>query len=95
MYVAAKDAEAQRVFEALSGDALAAARRAPPALARAAAEPMEARVIVGGANYVRDEIARYRERIGMDLLVARTEVPGATEAERDAALERLAELALA
>ncbi len=90
VYVAANDAEARRVFEALSGDALSAARRAPPALARAAAEPMEARVIVGTANFVRDEIARYRERIKMDLLVARTEVPGASETERDAALERLA-----
>jgi alkanesulfonate monooxygenase SsuD/methylene tetrahydromethanopterin reductase-like flavin-dependent oxidoreductase (luciferase family) len=89
-YAAATDAEARRVLEALQSDALAAARRAPPALARAAAEPISARAIVGSAAFVQDELARYRERIGMDLVVARTEVPGASEAERDAALERLA-----
>ena len=90
-YAAASDAEAQRVLGALEGDALAAARRAPAALARAASEPITARAIVGTRGFVRDELARYRERIGMDLVVARTEVPGASEAERDAALERLAE----
>ncbi len=92
LYAAASDAEAGRVRAALAGDALTA-RRAPAALARAAAEPLESRVIVGVAAFVKDEIARYRERIGMDLLVARSEVPGASEAERDAALERAAELA--
>jgi alkanesulfonate monooxygenase SsuD/methylene tetrahydromethanopterin reductase-like flavin-dependent oxidoreductase (luciferase family) len=95
LYAAASDAEAKRVHDALAGDALSAARRAPAALARAAAEPLEARVIVGVAAFVRDEIARYRERIGMDLLVARSEVPGASELERDAALERAAEIAAA
>jgi alkanesulfonate monooxygenase SsuD/methylene tetrahydromethanopterin reductase-like flavin-dependent oxidoreductase (luciferase family) len=89
-YAAGSDAEAQRVLDALQGDALAAARRAPAALARAAAEPLSARAIVGTAGFVRDELARYRERIRMDLVVARTELPGASEAERDAALERLA-----
>jgi alkanesulfonate monooxygenase SsuD/methylene tetrahydromethanopterin reductase-like flavin-dependent oxidoreductase (luciferase family) len=90
-YVAGSDAEARRVMDALAGDALAAARRAPAALARAASEPISARAIVGSDAFVRDELARYRERIGMDLIIARTEVPGATEAERDAALERLAD----
>jgi hypothetical protein len=41
---------------------------------------------------VSDGIARYRERLGMDLLVARIEVPGVPPAARDAALERLAEM---
>jgi len=89
-YSAASDAEARRVLDALQGDALAAARRAPAALARTASEPIDARAIVGTAAFVRDELARYRETIGMDLVVARTEVPGASEEERDAALERLA-----
>ena len=89
-YAAANDAEAARVLAALQGDALAAGRRAPAALARAASEPIAARAVVGSTAFVRDEFARYRERIGMDLVVARTEVPGASEAERDAALERLA-----
>jgi alkanesulfonate monooxygenase SsuD/methylene tetrahydromethanopterin reductase-like flavin-dependent oxidoreductase (luciferase family) len=49
-------------------------------------------VLVGTASEVRDGIARYRERLGMDLLVARIEVPGAPPAARDASLERLAEI---
>ncbi len=90
VYAARDDAEARRVLAALADDALAAARRAPPALARAASEPITARAIVGSVDFVRDELARYRERIGMDLVVARTELPGASDVERDAALERLA-----
>ena len=65
---------------------------APPALARAAGGALEERVLVGTAHEVRDGIARYRERLGMDLLVARIEVGGASPAARDASLERLAGL---
>jgi len=90
VHVAADDAEAARVREALAAELPAAVTRASPVLARAAGGPLEARVVVGTRDQVRDALARYRERLGMDLLVARTEVPGASEAERDAALERLA-----
>ena len=55
--------------------------------------PMFTRILVGTKNEVADGIARYRERLGMDLLVVRTEVPGASEAEREASLESLATLA--
>ena len=67
-------------------------RSAPKALARAAEGRLEDRVLVGTRSELEDGIARYRERLGMDLLVVRTEVPGVDEAERTAGLERLAEL---
>ena len=93
VFVARDDAEARHVRDALAGEARAIAASAPPALARAAGGALDERVLVGTAHEVRDGIARYRERLGMDLLVARCEVGGAPPARRDAALDRLAEIA--
>jgi alkanesulfonate monooxygenase SsuD/methylene tetrahydromethanopterin reductase-like flavin-dependent oxidoreductase (luciferase family) len=92
VFVAGDDAEAQNVRAALTGEARAIAASAPAALARAAGGALEERVLVGTASEVRDGIARYGGRLGMDLLVARIEVGGASPAARDASLERLAEL---
>ena len=93
VFVAGDDAEAERVRAALASEAHAIAASTPAALARAAGGALEERVLVGTANEVQDGIARYRERLGMDLLVARIEVGGVSPAARDASLERLAEIA--
>lgn len=90
VFVAADDGEAARVLGALEAEAAARARFMGGALARAARGGIEERAIVGSSNFVRDGLARYRERLGMDLAIARSEVPGAGEAARDASLERLA-----
>jgi len=95
VFVAGDDAEAGRVRDALAGEARGIAASAPRALARAAGGALDERVLVGVAGEVRDGIARYRERLGMDLLVARVEVGGVSPAARDASLERLAELVAA
>jgi alkanesulfonate monooxygenase SsuD/methylene tetrahydromethanopterin reductase-like flavin-dependent oxidoreductase (luciferase family) len=96
VFVAGDDAEARRVRDALAGEARAVVpTNAPPALARAAGGALEERVLVGTAHEVRDGISRYRERLGLDLLIARSEVAGAPPAARDASLERLAELTAA
>ncbi len=92
VHVAASDTEASRVREALAAESARTLAGLPPALARSAAGPLEARALVGTAGEVRGLLARYRERLGMDLLVARIEVPGADEGERRASLERLVEL---
>lgn len=93
VFVAADDGAARRVREALEGEAARrVGPRAPKALRRALAGPLADRALVGTASEVADGVARYRERLGLDLLVARTEVPGAAPAERDASLERLAVL---
>ena len=46
-------------------------------------------MLVGRAAQVLDTIERYRERIGMDLLVARSESPGVPPEASLASLERL------
>lgn len=81
------------VRDALEREVRALAGRAPASLARAAAAPLAERTLIGTPSEVRDGIARYRERLGMDLLVARIEVPSAPPAAREASLEWLAEIA--
>jgi alkanesulfonate monooxygenase SsuD/methylene tetrahydromethanopterin reductase-like flavin-dependent oxidoreductase (luciferase family) len=95
VFVAGDDAEAEGVRGALAAEARAIAAGAPRALSRVTGGALDERVLVGGAREVGDGIARYRERLDMDLLVARIEVGGASPAARDASLERLAELAAA
>ena len=96
VHVARDDAAAARVHAALEAEARRIPRgRLPKALARAAAGEVADRVLVGTANEVADTIARYRERVGMDLLVARAAVPGADAAAQAESLERLAELCAA
>lgn len=88
-YVGEGSADIARVRVALESEARAVPKRAPKALARAAAGRLADRVLVGTAPEVAEGIARYRERLGLDLLVVRTEVPGASPAERERSLERL------
>jgi alkanesulfonate monooxygenase SsuD/methylene tetrahydromethanopterin reductase-like flavin-dependent oxidoreductase (luciferase family) len=95
VFVAADETEVGAVRASLEREARALAAHAPASLARAAAAPLGERALVGTAGEVRDGIARYRERLGMDLLVARIEVPGVPPAARDASLERVAESVLA
>jgi alkanesulfonate monooxygenase SsuD/methylene tetrahydromethanopterin reductase-like flavin-dependent oxidoreductase (luciferase family) len=91
VHVAADDAEARRVLAALEAEARALAGRgaAPAALARASAAPVRDRVVVGTAGAVTERLGRYRERLALDLLVVRAQVPTASDAERTASLERL------
>ncbi|MBW2273201.1 MAG: LLM class flavin-dependent oxidoreductase [Deltaproteobacteria bacterium] len=94
VHVASSEPERRRVFEALEAELRAAGRmargKAPAALARAVAGPLRERVIVGSPSEVSDTLARYREELGMDLLIARPQIAGASEAECEASLERLA-----
>jgi alkanesulfonate monooxygenase SsuD/methylene tetrahydromethanopterin reductase-like flavin-dependent oxidoreductase (luciferase family) len=96
VFVARDDLEAARVHAALEAEASRLPPgRLPPALARAAEGEVADRAIVGTRTAVADGIARYREAVGMDLLVARTVVPGADEAAQAASLEALAEVCAA
>jgi alkanesulfonate monooxygenase SsuD/methylene tetrahydromethanopterin reductase-like flavin-dependent oxidoreductase (luciferase family) len=91
VYAAANDTEAQRVREGLEQEASRQPRPAnlPAALVRAAGESLDRRTVVGTAMQVADQIAEYRETLGMDLLIVRPQVANASQAEREAALERL------
>lgn len=90
VHVARDDAEAERALEALRIETGRMAGALPPALARAAEGAAEERAIVGTANRVVDLLASYRERIGLDLLIVRSGVPGVSRDESESALERLA-----
>ena len=94
LHLAADDAEATRVRERLAAEALGTARALPPALARAAAGPLHERAIVGGEREVAEQLLAYQERLGLDLLIVRSEVGGLPEPLRQRSLERLCERVL-
>jgi alkanesulfonate monooxygenase SsuD/methylene tetrahydromethanopterin reductase-like flavin-dependent oxidoreductase (luciferase family) len=92
IYTAASDAEAGRVRQALEGEmrrGLRSRTRLPAAIARAAAAAVDERAVVGTRAQVTDALARYRQRLGMDLLIARPQIGAASQPECEAALERL------
>ncbi|MEB2345873.1 MAG: LLM class flavin-dependent oxidoreductase [Deltaproteobacteria bacterium] len=89
VHVAADGAEARRVREAADAEFAALAARSTGVLAGAASGSAAERTIVGEAAEVADTIARYRERLGVDLLVVRG-AARSDERERRASLERLA-----
>ena len=84
-----------RVRDALQRQALALGSSASAAIRRSGAADVEDFAILGEPARVRDEVLRYREKLGMTHLIARTQVPGADEDERLAALDALAALGLA
>jgi alkanesulfonate monooxygenase SsuD/methylene tetrahydromethanopterin reductase-like flavin-dependent oxidoreductase (luciferase family) len=90
LHVAGDDAEAKRALAGLEREFPGRRADARGALARAAGGRLEDRVLVGVESAVADGIARYRERLGVDLLVARVQIPGVADAETRASLERLA-----
>ncbi len=94
VYVAGSDGEDARVHGALEKEMQALRPRGslPASIARAAKAPARDRAVVGLRNEVTDLLAAYRERLGMDLLVARPQVAAASPSEREASLERLAAL---
>jgi alkanesulfonate monooxygenase SsuD/methylene tetrahydromethanopterin reductase-like flavin-dependent oxidoreductase (luciferase family) len=89
VFVAETERDATRVRDALQAELARLAPGAPRALVRAADGRLEDRVVVGRAPAVRETLERYRERLGMDLLVARLEVPGVPEAAAEGSLDRL------
>ncbi len=79
-----------RVRDALQRQALALSHSALAVLRRSGAADAEDFAILGEPARVRDEVLRFREKLGMTHLIARTQVPGADEHERLAALDALA-----
>lgn len=89
LHVAADDHEARRVLTELERETRRLAGSLPAALERSAGGDLVDRVIVGTVAQVCDTLGVYRERIGLDLLIARGGVPGVSGAEVEASLERL------
>jgi alkanesulfonate monooxygenase SsuD/methylene tetrahydromethanopterin reductase-like flavin-dependent oxidoreductase (luciferase family) len=89
LHVAADDAEARAVRGALAAEALRLSASGAT-LARAAAGPLEDRVLVGTRSEVIDGLALYRERLGMDLVVVRPAIGAAPAGAFEDSLARLA-----
>jgi len=68
-----------RVLERLAGETAGGRRGAklPASIARSLEAPIGDRVLVGGVAEVRDRLARYRERLGLNLLIVRPQIAGA------------------
>jgi alkanesulfonate monooxygenase SsuD/methylene tetrahydromethanopterin reductase-like flavin-dependent oxidoreductase (luciferase family) len=81
-----------RVRDALQRQALALGQSPSAALRRSGTADAEDFAILGEPARVRDEVLRYREKLGMTHLIARTQIPGADEGERLASLDALASL---
>jgi alkanesulfonate monooxygenase SsuD/methylene tetrahydromethanopterin reductase-like flavin-dependent oxidoreductase (luciferase family) len=93
VHVAANDGEARRALEGLRTE-FDARPATTGVLARAGQGALEERVVVGTASRVTDALAVYREQLGLDLLIARVQLPGISAPEQQASLERLAEQVL-
>jgi alkanesulfonate monooxygenase SsuD/methylene tetrahydromethanopterin reductase-like flavin-dependent oxidoreductase (luciferase family) len=91
-FVAADDREAARVRASLESEARGVRGRVPASLARAAESDLHDRVLVGTASEVRDRLARWCERVAIDLLIVRIPEAGLESGARVGGLERLAEL---
>ena len=90
VFVAGSELRARDARERLEAEAARSPRGLPPAMARALSGGLGERVLVGTAQEVLDLVGRYRERLGMDLLIARSEIPGVADEEAEESIERLA-----
>ncbi len=78
-----------RVTAKLEGEGRRPSARLPKAIARAAAAPIEERVVVGTRDQVTERLARYRDELGMNLLIVRPLIGGASREEQEASVSRL------
>jgi alkanesulfonate monooxygenase SsuD/methylene tetrahydromethanopterin reductase-like flavin-dependent oxidoreductase (luciferase family) len=92
VFIAESRAEADRALAAQARESrVPSGRKLPRALARAAAAPPEQRVVIGEAGDVVERLARYREQIGLDLLIVRPQVAGIDEKARRRSFDRIVE----
>lgn len=91
VYVSEDATATARVISRLEGQRQQAGARVPKAIARAMDAPLEERVVVGGVAEVTDRLGRYRESLGMNLLVVQPQLGGLSEGEREESLLRLVE----
>lgn len=78
-----------RVHAKLEAERRPPSLKLPKAIARAAEAPVHERVVVGTRNEVLEKLARYREDLGMNLLVGRPWIGGAAPDEQEASLDVL------
>jgi alkanesulfonate monooxygenase SsuD/methylene tetrahydromethanopterin reductase-like flavin-dependent oxidoreductase (luciferase family) len=92
VFVARDRGEAERALAALDREQrLPPGRPLPRALARVAAAPAAERVVIGELDGVIEQLHRYREQVGLDLLIVRAQIAGVDEAARRRSLDDLVE----
>jgi alkanesulfonate monooxygenase SsuD/methylene tetrahydromethanopterin reductase-like flavin-dependent oxidoreductase (luciferase family) len=94
VFICDDDACAKRVRDALATQTAALADSTAASIRRSATADVASFALIGSSAEVEDGIARYRETLGMTHLIARVQVPAAEPREVEAALEKLAELAV-
>jgi alkanesulfonate monooxygenase SsuD/methylene tetrahydromethanopterin reductase-like flavin-dependent oxidoreductase (luciferase family) len=92
VFVTQRRETACRVREALAAQAAEIARQVGDSLPHAGSAGVEEWALVGEPPEVADRIESYREAIGLTHLIARVQVPGASQPEVEASAHALAEL---
>lgn len=91
VFVSDDDETLKRVYAKLETERRPASVKLPKAIARAAAAPFEERVVVGTREQVGEQLARYRDELGMNLLVGRPQIGGASQEEQEASMRIMIE----
>jgi alkanesulfonate monooxygenase SsuD/methylene tetrahydromethanopterin reductase-like flavin-dependent oxidoreductase (luciferase family) len=91
VFVSSEGATLARVRERLDSERRPLTRKLPAAIARALAAPLDERVVVGGPSDVIDHLARYREELGMNLLIVRPMIGGADPGAQEESMIRIVE----
>jgi alkanesulfonate monooxygenase SsuD/methylene tetrahydromethanopterin reductase-like flavin-dependent oxidoreductase (luciferase family) len=89
VFVSRDPATLTRVMARLDGEVSASPRKLPKAISQALAAPIESRVVVGTPESVIDQLARYRDELGMNLVIARPSLAGIDLAEQEDSLRCL------
>jgi alkanesulfonate monooxygenase SsuD/methylene tetrahydromethanopterin reductase-like flavin-dependent oxidoreductase (luciferase family) len=91
VYVSEDPSSLARVISQLEGQRRQMSGRVPKSIARAMDAPLEERVVVGTKAEVTDRLGRYRDELGMNLLVVQAQLGGVVDGEREESLLRLVE----
>jgi alkanesulfonate monooxygenase SsuD/methylene tetrahydromethanopterin reductase-like flavin-dependent oxidoreductase (luciferase family) len=95
VFVCSNDSTKKRILRTLEAETRSVRQnprvKTPKAIARAMDAPIGERVIVGGVAEVTDQIARYQNSLGMNLMVIRPQVRDTDESERVEAMDQLLE----
>jgi len=91
VYVSEDPSSLARVISQLEGQRRQMSGRVPKSIARAMDAPLEERVVVGTKAEVTDRLGRYRDELGMNLLVVQAQLGGVVDGECEESLLRLVE----
>ena len=93
VFVCSNDSTKKRILRTLEAETRSVRQnpkvKTPKVIAKAMDAPIGERVIVGGVAEVTDQIARYQNSLGMNLMVIRPQIRDTDESERVEAFDQL------